>query len=323
MTYKTPSIDESVIGNKIFTNILNVGNGDTNNSSPANIKGSVTEGYQLFLCQNNNPIDGWVLGADSALGDLSFFRKGGGTNNIKTIMRANGNVDVAGVLTINASLPSQTSSLTIYNPTGHPAMRFVDGTDINYGHLMISLCRADGAETASLGVNNYVGDGLEFRSDGIIRMYIGRPPSGAAIYLDEANYFRPSVANGLDLGSAGARWSTVYCSALNNSSDSRLKTSIQTCEYGLDFILALKPVSYFKDTMPGKERPKEFGFVAQDIESIVASNTDFISQPEGDEGFYGLRYTELLAPLVKAVQEQQVMIKSLQDQIIALESKNS
>ena len=36
---------------------------------------------------------------------------------------------------------------------------------------------------------------------------------------------------------------------------------------------------------------------------------------------YGVRYNDLIAPMVKAIQEQQEIIKALQERIIELENK--
>ena len=60
----------------------------------------------------------------------------------------------------------------------------------------------------------------------------------------------------------------------------------------------------------------EYGFIAQELEAALnnagASNNGIISKD--DEGMYGVRYNDLLAPMVKAIQEQQEMIKTLQQE---------
>jgi hypothetical protein len=40
-----------------------------------------------------------------------------------------------------------------------------------------------------------------------------------------------------------------------------------------------------------------------------------VDAPDSANGFYGLRYSEFVVPLVKAIQEQQQMIESLQKEI--------
>lgn len=61
----------------------------------------------------------------------------------------------------------------------------------------------------------------------------------------------------------------------------------------------------------------EYGFIAQELESTLhkfdAANNGMISKDH--EGMYGVRYNDLLAPMVKAIQEQQSIIEN-QDKII-------
>ena len=44
--------------------------------------------------------------------------------------------------------------------------------------------------------------------------------------------------------------------------------------------------------------------------------------PKNDHDFYGLRYAEFVVPLVKAMQEQQQMIKSQNESIENLKQEN-
>ena len=53
------------------------------------------------------------------------------------------------------------------------------------------------------------------------------------------------------------------------------------------------------------------------------SGYDFsgVDKPQNDKGFYGLRYGDFVVPLVKAVQEQQQLIKELQQEIADLKKQ--
>ena len=134
-----------------------------------------------------------------------------------------------------------------------------------------------------------------------------------------------------------------------NISDSRFKKNVQEDVKGLEFITALRPVSYnldihgvedfFSDrygerpseTLPGhydKESIRYSGFIAQEVESAAkAVGYDFsgVDAPKNEADFYGLRYAEFVVPLVKAVQEQQETINLQQESInllvAALEKK--
>lgn len=117
-------------------------------------------------------------------------------------------------------------------------------------------------------------------------------------------------------------------------SDARIKRDIQENVSGLPFIMKLKPVTYRYDiheqnkvvyepdsdtiSWPGKydiEAITQTGFIAQEVETAAKqSNYDFsgVVVPKSDEGLYSIRYAEFVVPLVKAIQEQQVMIEQLQ-----------
>ena len=99
------------------------------------------------------------------------------------------------------------------------------------------------------------------------------------------------------------------------TSDKVWKTNIATSSLGLSFINSLLPVQY---TRKNDEKAKlEYGFIAQDLEKALitagATNNGIISRD--DEGKMGVRYNDLLAPMVKAIQEQQKMIDELKKEI--------
>jgi hypothetical protein len=123
-------------------------------------------------------------------------------------------------------------------------------------------------------------------------------------------------------------------------SDGRFKKNIKKDVRGLDFIMKLRPVTYNLDvsgiseklnenrgremdkltlaSIAEKEKTIYSGFVAQEVEQVAKeTGYDFsgVDKPKNQNDFYGLRYAEFVVPLVKAVQEQQQLIQSLQSQI--------
>ncbi|MCL1933046.1 MAG: tail fiber domain-containing protein, partial [Candidatus Azobacteroides sp.] len=150
-------------------------------------------------------------------------------------------------------------------------------------------------------------------------------------------------------------WTTI--------SDGRVKKNIRSDVPGLAFIKLLQPVTYNLDTdaadkilKSGKAQEnendslppalaaaqtkareaqlkrKQTGFVAQDVEKAAQSiGYDFsgVDADESGAGLYGLRYSEFIVPLVKAVQElsaqndaKDSMIVSMQHRIDQLEEGN-
>ena len=72
-----------------------------------------------------------------------------------------------------------------------------------------------------------------------------------------------------------------------------------------------------------KEQIVYSGFVAQDVEKAAKDlNYDFsgVDQPKNDKDLYGLRYSEFVVPLVKAVQELSAKNDELEQRVEKLEA---
>ena len=100
--------------------------------------------------------------------------------------------------------------------------------------------------------------------------------------------------------------------AFTAASDRRFKKDIRDINEGLDFIKKLRPVSYL---MKEGDNRLNWGFIAQDIESLLGTNHAVLTIGGDSLRSLGLRYTDFVAPMVKAIQEQQKMIDSLQAQV--------
>ena len=118
----------------------------------------------------------------------------------------------------------------------------------------------------------------------------------------------PQGDNQHKLGESNERWSVVY--AVNgsiNTSDRNEKNTIVESDLGLDFINKLNPVSYKWNKDDGKTH---YGLIAQDVEetltSIGKTVSDFGGIHKEDNSPMGLGYSELISPLIKAVQELSV-----------------
>jgi trimeric autotransporter adhesin len=98
----------------------------------------------------------------------------------------------------------------------------------------------------------------------------------------------------------------------SNFSDMRSKTDIQDLGYGLDLIKQLRPVSF---KMKNGNNNTDFGFVAQDIEALLGTQYNVLDIGGGEERMLSLRYSQFIAPMVKAMQEQQEMIEEQRSQL--------
>jgi len=101
-------------------------------------------------------------------------------------------------------------------------------------------------------------------------------------------------------------------------SDLRGKKDVTDLDLGLDFVMNLRPVSYRLKNGNGRT---DMGFVAQDIEALLGDGYNVLSIGNDADRTLALRRTDLIAPLVKAVQEQQATITSQKAELEALKAQ--
>jgi hypothetical protein len=124
---------------------------------------------------------------------------------------------------------------------------------------------------------------------------------------------RITAMNGI--GDIGADANGVLQAA---TSDINLKNTIENSPFGLNEILLLNPVTFLYNDTNRKldSNVKEVGFIAQDVFDIIPNAVS--STGMGD---LQLDYRAITATLTKAIQEQQALIKALEQRIINLENK--
>ena len=107
-----------------------------------------------------------------------------------------------------------------------------------------------------------------------------------------------------------------------SSSDKRLKTDIQTVDSGLELINDLTPVSYKR--INNEAGTIEMGLLAQDVAATLAkyglSDSGMVHQANED-AYMSLRYNDLLAPMIKAIQELSEQSSSKDETITILERR--
>ena len=251
--------------------------------------------------------------------------------NNGTETNGNGNVKINTKLYINNQIDSSSiirTDHTFYNDTSG------DGT---YSSATGMYWYSDGSNVMNIA-GGTAANWIRFRDEdgGTIRGYIGANNSSsvgilghdgnwAASFSAWSNWsyksLHPSPDNTNDLGKSDRRWDDVY--ATNSSiqtSDRNEKTTIVDSDLGLSFVNKLKPISY---KWKGKTRT-HYGFIAQDIETVITDlgkttaqfagliKADISEAKDGSEYRYGLRYEQLLAPIVKAIQELAVKVAALE-----------
>ena len=208
-------------------------------------------------------------------------------------------------------------------------------THAGNGH-QLKLNKAAPADTASLlyqtGYSGRAEMGL--MGDDLWRLKVSATGSSwfNALTVDSATGgvtlvapLRPATDNATTLGASGARWSAVWAATGTiQTSDSRQKTDIAPTDLGLDFILALQPVSYrwivggIEDHFERPGRRTHYGLIAQQVKAALdaAGCADFAgyvqADPDNPDSDLGLRYDAFIAPLIAAVQELAGRVKALE-----------
>ncbi len=129
---------------------------------------------------------------------------------------------------------------------------------------------------------------------------------------------RPLTNNSYSLGNATFRWNTVFASnGVINTSDVRLKKNIKPLDSALDKVMNLQ-VKTFNWNSGEDQHTNHTGFMAQDL---IKTFPDLVVSEEYvyDEAskksvkkpveYLGVRYTEMIGILTKAIQEQQELIQ--------------
>lgn len=146
-----------------------------------------------------------------------------------------------------------------------------------------------------------------------------------------AGHIMPNSDNDLYMGLANNRWKAVYAAnGTIQTSDIKAKDILGTIDYAEDLIMGLEPVDFmWKD---GDHRRKRMGFKAQQSAQLckeLNQNLAFVTatyKEDDDLPYYGedvddellnwgMVKEELIAPLVKVVQNQQKEIQKLKTQV--------
>jgi hypothetical protein len=156
-----------------------------------------------------------------------------------------------------------------------------------------------------------------------------------SITVNEQGHVAPSLDNAYSLGTSDARWAGIWTETHPiTSADQSQLANVQDCHLGTSFIRALRPISYQfviganaialeNDETVVVNRPGQrthCGFSAQQVH-LALQGADFggwISvDPTDPNAIQALRYEQLIAPLVKALQEALDRIDALEAAINA------
>jgi hypothetical protein len=106
-----------------------------------------------------------------------------------------------------------------------------------------------------------------------------------------------------------------------NGSDANIKENIIDLDSSLNIVNNLKPVVFNYINTSVNNDTKHLGFIAQDVYQTL-ENKDYLgSIVRSDGDTLSIAYSNIIPLLTKAIQEQQALIKALEQRIINLENK--
>jgi len=147
---------------------------------------------------------------------------------------------------------------------------------------------------------------------------------------------RPLNTNSGYCGTSGNTWLQGYAyNGWTTTSDAKEKLNLVDNDLGLDFVMQLKPKKWnwkkFVDEKDERATDYHYGLVYQDIDKLDKDNNfgflcpseEYKDTETGETKMSnnGLTYSQLIAPLISAIQEQQKMIEKLSARIRVLEKK--
>jgi hypothetical protein len=152
----------------------------------------------------------------------------------------------------------------------------------------------------------------------------GSDASNILLFRENASFMgniTPSNDDSYDLGSTSFRWDDVYATnGTIQTSDRRLKTNIDTLNYGLAEVMQLTPVSFnWKSDTINEIKRNKIGYIAQEVLKIIP---EVVNIGDDENQTLGMNYAEMVVVLTKAIQEQQAIIEAQKAEIATEKAEN-
>lgn len=276
-----------------------------NNTGTAFTNSNVALGFEALrgstIPSANTGYDNTAVGYQTLLSNTTGFRNvAGGVQALSSNLTGNAN-SAFGFQSLNLNTIGYSNTASGFqalysNSSGHE--------NTAYGVYAIPNI-ASGNDNTAIGM--MAGNNLSSGNNNILIGYNAQP-SGA------------STNNEVTIGNALNNAYRMYASSWTNASDARLKHNIRDIPAGLEFIKQLHPVEYVYNNANNEET--SLGFIAQEVQGVInnsALEKSSLVSPL-DKTYLGLKTTELIPILTKALQEQQLEIVD-QKNLIKLQNK--
>lgn len=115
-----------------------------------------------------------------------------------------------------------------------------------------------------------------------------------------------------NIGSAVLQWNNIYCVAVTQSSDPRLKKHIHFAGSALGAVNSL-PVRTYRFKTEGDDDPVHWGFLTTEVEEVMGQQFAAVKTGDDPDHTQTLAYTEMIGVLWRAVQELTDIVRNMQD----------
>jgi|688.fasta_scaffold01533_9 hypothetical protein len=202
-------------------------------------------------------------------------------------VRNDGNIGIGTTSPANTLSIYGTNPSTVYQTSG-------TGTGINNGFYV--------GHTANVSyLYNYNNFPIVLATNNSTRMTIA---SGGAVTINDL------------AGTASRAVNAAADGTLSAASSILIKENVENINYGLSDVLKLNPVIFNYIDRNKWGEGKDLGFVAEDVMNVIPEATGVMNN---SDIYFDLQ--KLIPVLTKAIQEQQALIKALEQRIINLENK--
>lgn len=234
--------------------------------------------------------------------------------------------NTTGIFNTSIGVQSLTNSTTGDNNTcvGYQTLagNITGDNNTAVGHLSLSQNTSGNGNTAvgfrslfsnTTGINNV---SLGYNAGGTITT-----GSNNIIIGNGANVPSGTSSNQIRMGNTVITYAGIQV-AWTITSDRRLKSNVKKSDLGLGFINKLRPVSYTR--LNDEKQNTEYGFISQEVDEVLKDESVLHNGivSVDDEGTYSLRYNDLIAPMVKAIQELSEKLRAEQSEKEKLKEEN-